>query len=216
MAHKTDGGTGGKTDGRVVRGEQTRRLILERAMAIASSEGLEGLSIGRLAADLALSKSGIFAHFGSKEELQLATLRAARRVFTERVVLPAQQVADGLARAEALIDNWLDYVAEGVFPGGCIVYSVTAEFDSRPGRVHDAVAKDLSDWRAHLADTLRAAVRTGELPDDADPDQLAFELSAFIWQAVGDSALHGSRVPLDRARRAAATRLHHAARPPVL
>ncbi|GAB2831150.1 TetR/AcrR family transcriptional regulator [Actinocorallia aurea] len=196
-----------------MRGEHTRGLILERAMAIASSEGLEGLSIGRLAADLSLSKSGLFAHFGSKEELQLATVRAARRVFTARVILPAQQAPDGLARTEALIDNWLDYVAEGVFPGGCIVYSVAAEFDSRPGRVHDAIAKDMSDWRAHLADTLRAAIRNGELPDESDPDQLAFELSAFIWQAVGDAALHGSATPLIRARRAAATRLHHAAHP---
>ncbi|MDX6744845.1 TetR/AcrR family transcriptional regulator [Actinocorallia sp. A-T 12471] len=209
----TGAGAKGKADGRVVRGEQTRRVILERAMEIASCEGLEGLSIGRLAADLSLSKSGVFAHFGSKEELQLATVRAARRVFTERVVLRAQARPDGLPRAEALLSQWLGYVSDGVFPGGCIIYSIAAEFDSRPGRVRDAIARDMADWRTYLTETLRTAVAQGELSAHIDPAQLAFELSAYVWQAVGDSALQNSPAPLNQAARAIATRLFHATHP---
>ncbi|MEO3783236.1 TetR/AcrR family transcriptional regulator [Actinocorallia sp. B10E7] len=198
------------TDGRLLRGEQTRRLILERALDIASAEGLEGLSIGRLAGDLSLSKSGLFAHFGSKEELQLATVEAAREAFVEQVVKPARSVEPGLARIEALIGNWLDYVERRVFPGGCILYSISAEYDARPGRVRDAVAASLDAWRDYLRHTIREAVSLGELRSDTDPEQLLFELTSYVWQACGTAVLYDDDTFFGRAREAVAVRLQRA------
>src|SRR4029077_10508394 len=124
-------------DGRRVRGDKTRRAILTRAAQIASIEGLEGLSLGRLAADLGMSKSGLFAHFGSKEELQLKTLRAARRIFYDSAILPALDIPEGLARLVALIDADIAYLSGDAFPGGCLFISSAAEFDSRPGPIRD-------------------------------------------------------------------------------
>ncbi|MEO5877725.1 MAG: TetR/AcrR family transcriptional regulator, partial [Streptosporangiaceae bacterium] len=134
------------TDGRLLRGEQTRRLILDRAMNIASAEGLDGLSIGRLSAELKISKSGLFTHFGSKEELQLATVRAAREVFVAVVIDPVRTAAPGLTRVRALLESWLGYSQQRYFPGGCFLFEVSAEFDARPGRVRDEIAHALDDW----------------------------------------------------------------------
>src|SRR3569833_2418516 len=114
------------TDGRLLRGEQTRRAILERAAEIATIEGLEGRSIGRLAAELQVSKSGVFAHFGSKEELQLATIERAREVFIEQVIAPARE-RKGLARLRAICENRLAYQRARIFPGGCFFYSISTE-----------------------------------------------------------------------------------------
>src|SRR5688500_12975759 len=127
-------------DKRVLRGERSRKVILGRAMDIASVEGLESLSVRRLAAELDVSKSGVFAQFGSKEELQLATVRAAVEVFVSEVVKPARKAPAGIRRVWALCDEWLDYVAKPIFAGGCFFISAAAEFDARPGRVRDAVA----------------------------------------------------------------------------
>ncbi|HEX8188504.1 MAG TPA: helix-turn-helix domain-containing protein, partial [Pyrinomonadaceae bacterium] len=121
-------------------GERTRQAILEAAVDIASEEGLEGLTIGRLAAELSMSKSGLFAHFGSKEELQLATVEAARDVFVREVVRPAFGAPRGLARLWQLCDVWLGYVRREVFRGGCFFAAAAAEFDGRPGAVRDRVA----------------------------------------------------------------------------
>lgn len=195
------------TDGRLLRGEHTRRLILTRSMDIASSEGLEGLSIGRLATDLGISKSGLFAHFGSKEELQLATYQAAREAFVERVVTPARKAPPGIRRVEALIDSWLAYVETRVFPGGCIIYAIAAEFDSRPGRIRDAIAAAVRDWESYLEHTIARAVDLGELAEGTDVPQLAWELHAYVWNAVGTMKLYDSADPARRARRAMRDRL---------
>src|SRR6266496_3907018 len=126
-----------KLDGRIERGAHTRHAILERAAAIASVEGLDRLSIGRLATELRASKSGVFAHFGSKEELQLATVQRAGEVFVAEVIAPALRAPGGLRRLWRLCDGWLDYSKRRVFPGGCFFVSVAAEFDARPGRVRE-------------------------------------------------------------------------------
>src|SRR3954468_12917218 len=122
----------GRVDGRRARGDSTRRAILGRAMQIASADGLEGLSLARLADDLGMSKSGLFAHFGSKEELQLSTLRAARRVFSDESVVPAQSRPEGIERLLALPPAWLNYIGGDTFAGGCLFMEAAAEFDGRP------------------------------------------------------------------------------------
>lgn len=129
------------------RDDRARHAILRRAADIASEDGLEGLSIGRLAADLGVSKSGLFGYFGSKEELQLATIRIAASVYLDEVIQPALAVPPGLGRVRRLCDNWLSYSERRVFPGGCFFFTVTAEFDARPGRVRDAVAAAGLDWK---------------------------------------------------------------------
>ncbi|MBW4719723.1 TetR/AcrR family transcriptional regulator [Saccharothrix obliqua] len=196
-----------KVDGRVERGEQTKRQILRRAAEIASVEGLEGLSIGRLATELEVSKSGVFAHFGSKEELQLATVRAAAKVFVDQVVTPALDVPPGRARLERLLDGWLAYSEHRTFPGGCFFYAVQAEFDARPGRVRDTLVEFDRRWHDLVRST--AADVPGLV---ADPDQLAFEVIAFLELANGKSVLRGDDEAYARARTAVADALARATR----
>jgi AcrR family transcriptional regulator len=170
-----------RVDGRLVRGDQTRRAVLRRAVDIASVDGLEGLSIGRLAKDLEISKSGLFAHFGSKEELQLATIRAARRIYAEAVVEPAFAVPPGLGRVWMLSESWLDYSRRRVFPGGCFFAKTSHEFGARPGVVRDYLAEVNAEWMALIEQTVAEAVELGELT--CDPAPLAFELNAFYDSA---------------------------------
>ncbi|WP_433267371.1 TetR/AcrR family transcriptional regulator [Actinosynnema sp. CS-041913] len=198
-----------KVDGRVERGEQTRRQILVRAAEIASVEGLEGLSIGRLATELEVSKSGVFAHFGSKEELQLATVRAAAKIFLTEVVEPASAVPPGLARLELLLTGWLDYSERRTFPGGCFFYAVQAEFDARHGRVRDTVAEYGKGWNDLVVATISA------VPDlVVEPAQLAFELIAFLEMANAQSVLHDDPDAYRRARTAVRDTLDRATRRP--
>ncbi|MFJ3216933.1 TetR/AcrR family transcriptional regulator [Kitasatospora sp. NPDC086801] len=192
---------GSTTDGRVLRGEETRRAVLRRAVAIASVEGLGALSIGRLATDLGLSKSGVFAGFGSKEELQLATVRAARRIFADAVVAPVADTPPGLARARALCESWLAYSRARIFPGGCFFYEVTAEFDARPGAVRDALADCAREWHQVIADALADALATGGLRPDTDLDDLAFALVALLETANSQAVLHDEDTPYQRAGR---------------
>ncbi|MFJ9781011.1 TetR/AcrR family transcriptional regulator [Amycolatopsis sp. NPDC101161] len=192
-------------DGRVARGDATRRLVLRRAADVASVDGLEGLSLGRLATELELSKSGVFALFGSKEELQLATIEAAFRIFEAHVVTPARAVAPGLPRLRAICENWLDYSENRVFPGGCFFFNVGAEFDARPGRVHDAVASASGSFAAFIRETAREAVALGHL--DADAEVLAFELHALGRAANADAVLNGGTQAYELARRAIRARL---------
>ncbi|GAA1141147.1 AcrR family transcriptional regulator [Kitasatospora gansuensis] len=172
--------TGAVTDGRVQRGNETRRAVLSRAVEVASVEGLGSLSIGRLATDLGLSKSGVFAAFGSKEELQLATVRAARRIFYDAVIVPAEQAAPGLPRLRLLCESWLAYTQAKIFPGGCFFQSVSAEFNTRPGPIRDALAVAARDWEGLLVDLIRTARANGELAADVDPEQLAFTLIGLM------------------------------------
>ncbi|MEW2448011.1 TetR/AcrR family transcriptional regulator [Streptomyces parvulus] len=205
-------GTG--MDGRVERGNRTRRAILRRAVRIASVEGLEGLSLGRLAGELDLSKSGVFALFGSKEELQLATVRAAIKVFIAHVVQPARDLPAGLGRLQCLCGNWLAYSAQRVFPGGCFFYSVSAEYDARQGKVHDAVAGAHGNWFTLVEQTIDEAKAVGEVHADTDSPQLAFELVALLEMANAESVLHDNFACYDRAASGIAARLRGIATDP--
>jgi AcrR family transcriptional regulator len=192
-------------DGRIARGDATRRVVLRRAVDVASVDGLEGLSLGRLATELELSKSGVFALFGSKEELQLATVEAALEIFRSYVVTPSLDVAPGLPRLRAICENWLDYSEKRVFPGGCFFFNAGAEVDARPGRVHDAVAAASGSFAEFIRETCLDAVSLGHL--DADAEVLAFELHALGRAANADSVLTGSPAPYALARRAIHARL---------
>jgi AcrR family transcriptional regulator len=195
-------------DRRKERGDRTRRAILTAAVNVASVEGLEGLSIGRLATELEMSKSGLFAHFGSKEELQISTVRAAAAIFTHRVIVPAEETAEpGLARLHAILDNWLDYMEEGIFAGGCFFAAATVEMDGRPGPVRDAVAEQMTRWAKLLADYAREAIARGELDPDTDPEQLAFELDALGTAVNSGWQLHEDDAVFARGHRALRRRL---------
>ena len=196
-----------QTDGRRARGDSTRRAILGRAMQLASAEGLEDLSIARLASDLGMSKSGLFAHFGSKEELQLSTLRAARRVFTDQAVMPALEIPEGVRRLDALVGTWLDYIGGDVFEGGCLFMEAAAEFDNRPGPVRDLIAETMGMWLTLLTEQAERAVARGELTTGTDPGRLAWELHAFGLGLNWDRQLNGSTAARERARSAARDRL---------
>ncbi|HEU4597686.1 MAG TPA: TetR/AcrR family transcriptional regulator [Pyrinomonadaceae bacterium] len=194
-------------EARKARGERTRQAILEMAVNVASAEGLEGLTIGRLASELSMSKSGLFAHFGSKEELQLATVEAAREIFIRQVVRPAFEAEQGLARTWKLCDVWLRYVKEEVFRGGCFFAAAAAEFDGRPGPVRDRVAEVMKEWLATLRRSIAEAQGAGQLDGDADPTQLAFELNALEMGANWAFQLYGDRQAFGRARTAMLERL---------
>jgi AcrR family transcriptional regulator len=183
-------------------GNRTRDAILDRAVDIASLEGLEGLTIGRLAVELGMSKSGLFGHFGSKEELQLAALEAANTVLWREVIEPAVQVESGLARLRALIDGYIRYLEREVFPGGCFLSAAAAEFDGRPGAVRDAIAVASRGWTNELEGQAGIAIAKGELPDGNDPAQLAFELNALADGANATYQLHMDRRAFERARAA--------------
>src|SRR4030095_623226 len=165
------------TNARKAQGEGTRKAILEAAVHIASAEGLEGLTIGRLAAELAMSKSGLFAHFGSKEDLQVATVETARAIFIREVIRPAFETAQGLTRLWNLCDTWLSYVQKGVFRGGCFFAAAAAEFDGRPGPVRDRIAEIMKEWLTTLRSTIIEAQNAGQLAKDIDATQLAFEFN---------------------------------------
>ncbi len=202
------------TDGRVLRGEETRRAVLRRAVEVASVEGLGALSIGRLATDLGLSKSGVFATFGSKEELQLAAVRAARRIFFDAVVAPAQGVGPGLGQVWALYGGWLEYSRARVFPGGCFFYAVNAEFDARPGPVRDLLAVCAREWEATILQSLSGARAAGGLRAGVDLDQLAFALVGYLEAANSQALLFGEDRPYDLAARAALSLLRAEAADP--
>lgn len=184
------------------RDDRARATILRRAADLASVDGLDGLTIGRLAADLGVSKSGLFGYFGSKEELQLATIRTATTVFLREVVQPALAVPPGLGRAWRLCENWLVYSQRRVFPGGCFFFAVTAEFDARPGRIRDALAAANTDWTRLVTRTLDDARHLGELAKNADTDQLGFELIAFMETANAAAVLHDDPTSYQRGRTA--------------
>lgn len=190
------------------KGKRTREAILSFAASLASVEGLEGLTIGRLAAEMEMSKSGLFRHFGSKEELQLAVVDTARQVFIDEVVTPARQASPGLARLWALCDAWLVYVEREVFPGGCFFMAAAAEFDNRPGPVRDDIARNMQEWLSYLERAARRAQEQGEINPEADPAQIAFELHAFYLGANWAEQLFGDKQATARARKAILHRLH--------
>jgi AcrR family transcriptional regulator len=181
---------------------RTHAAIVGRAVDVASVEGLEGLTIGRLATDMKMSKAGVLGHFGTKEELQLATLEAAFGVYVREVWEPASGAAPGRARLLAIADAWLDYLSRDVFPGGCFVAAASCEFDDRPGRVRDALSAAYRGWLDLLADEARTAVRAGELPRGTDPHDVAFGLNAIAMGVNQARRLFGDEAAAERGWRA--------------
>lgn len=161
-------------------GEQTHAVILDAAMRLASIEGLGSLTIGRLARELGISKSGVFAHFGSKERLQRETIEAARGVFEREVLRPGLAAREGRERLEALCEAYLSYVERGVFPGGCFFAHVLAELDAQSGPIHDEIAAAQRGWLGLLEAQVVSAQRRGDLDSSIDAAQLAFELGAAL------------------------------------
>jgi AcrR family transcriptional regulator len=195
-------------DGRRERGRRTRESILRTAVQLATVEGIDGITIGRLASELGMSKSGLFAHFGSKEELQLATIDAAREIFVETIISPAREAERGLPRLEALMDNWLEYMRREVFKGGCFFDAVRGEYNSRPpGPVRDAVWADFASWSEILVNRVKAAQAAGHLDPEADPEQVAYELDALGGAANVRFQLDRDEAWFDRAREAIRARL---------
>lgn len=181
--------------------------MLERAAALATVEGLDGLSIGRLATVTGMPKSSVYVLFGSKEELQLATVDAARDSFITEVVTTALTAAAGRERLGALSEGFLSYVERRVFPGGCFFVATSAELGARRGPVHDRVAHYQQEWRDLLEHEAVVAEQRGELPIGADPAQVAFELGALLTGTNIITVLHADNDVLDRARRAIRARL---------
>jgi AcrR family transcriptional regulator len=187
-------------------GERSRRTILDAAAKLATVEGLEGLSIGRLADHIGMSKSGLYAHFGSKEELQLAAIETASAIFEAEVTEPADRAATPLEKIEALCEQFLSHVERRVFPGGCFFASAAAEFDTHPGPVRERISEFQRGWTDLLAQLARQAQTAGQLRAQ-DPDQLAFELNSYLLMANMAFLLSGNAEPIHRARDAIAARL---------
>jgi AcrR family transcriptional regulator len=174
---------------------ETKAAILDCAVDLASSEGLEGLTIGRLANELGMSKSGLFRHFGSKEELQLATVAEASQRFIDAVIMPALGEEDGAPRLRALCDGYISHLEHQVFSGGCFWGATQHEFDDRPGPVRDAIGEGVAAWSGELA-------RQAKLAGVEDPDQLAFELVSIAQGANASYRLFGNKQAFKQARRA--------------
>jgi AcrR family transcriptional regulator len=179
-----------------------RDSILREAAGLVTLEGIEGLSIARLAAAVGLSKSGLFAHFRSKEELQLATLDMADRIFRAEVVEPALRAPTAVERLRALCEEFLSHLDRGVFPGGCFFASVAAEIDTHPGPVHDRALGIVAAWLDQLEAAARQAQVEGAVDPGEDAAQIAFELDAYLLLANAQYVASRSRQPLDRARHA--------------
>jgi AcrR family transcriptional regulator len=179
----------------------TRERILTHAVQLASAEGLEALTIGRLATDLGMSKSGLFGHFGSKEELQLATINAGADIFARTIIVPALAKPPGNERLAALSENFIGYLEQSTFEGGCFWGSVSAEFDNRPGPVRDLIKTKLGYW----LDVLREQAKVAGA---SDPDQIAFEMYALGQGANSSYQLYGDPAVFDRARMSIKRILH--------
>ncbi len=198
------------TDGRRRRGARKRTAVLSRAVQIASTNGLEGLTIGRLAADLKISKGNITVLFGDKEALQIATLDAAVTAFASRVVKPSMAEASPIKRLRALCEGWFSYVEDRVLPGGCMLYASSNEYRARPGPIRDRVNHHRHAWNDALTAAVRDAQTAGEIRPDLDVPQLVFELTAY-QAGANMAALLGDRGAFLRARRATLERIGAAA-----
>jgi len=189
------------------KGQRTRNAILEVAAALATEEGLEPLSIGRLAEATEMSKSGLFAHFGSKEELQLATVEYAASLFVAEVIDPARTAPKGVARVWALCDRMIDYAERQVFPGGCFFAATSFEFNNRPGPVRDRIEQMVRSWLSYLEHAVEQAQEAGELDPSLSAREIAFQLDAFAQAANAQYQLFRDLEVFDEARRAIQARL---------
>ncbi|GLY64234.1 TetR/AcrR family transcriptional regulator [Amycolatopsis taiwanensis] len=185
----------------VVEARQTRQRIIDRGLAIASVDGLEGLTIGRLATEMEMSKAGVLGHFGTKESIQLAVVDAAAEMFAQEVPQRVRDVPPGLPHLRAVCEAWVSYLERNILPGGCFFTAAAAEFDGRGGPVRDAIAGMEALWQRDLSIHIRRAVSLGDLPPDTDPDQLVYELWAVMLALNHFLQLNHDRSAPDRARR---------------
>jgi AcrR family transcriptional regulator len=191
-------------------GARSRAAILDAATKLATVEGLDGLSIGRLADHIGMSKSGLYAHFGSKQELQLAAVESAVEIFAREVIEPAREAASAFARLESLCEHFLAYLEKPVFPGGCFFASAEAELDTHPGPVRERLVEVMGTWLGLIERRIRQAQDAGELDPEEDAALLAFELDAFMKMGNSVTLLRGGRNGLEQARRAIRGRLERA------
>jgi AcrR family transcriptional regulator len=189
------------------KGQRTRNSILEVAAALATEEGLDPLSIGRLAEATQMSKSGLFAHFGSKEELQLATVDHAAKLFVAEVIDPARSAPKGLARIWALCDHMIGYAERQVFPGGCFFAATSFEFNNRPGPVRDRIEEMIRSWLSYLEHAVEQAQEAGELDAKVRAREIAFQLDAFAQASNAQYQLFRDPQVFHDARRAIQERL---------
>jgi len=181
------------------KGEQTKAAILDEALRVASKLGLEGLTIGGLAEATGMSKSGLFAHFGSREDLQLAVLEHAAQRYGETVLMPVLKIDRGLPRLRAMFAHWLDWTLASGLPGGCIMIAAAAEYDDRPGPIRDAVIANQHRGHAVTQKAVRLAIEEGHLKTDTDPEQIAFELLGIVLASHNHRRLLGDKEARKRA-----------------
>ena len=194
-------------------GIQSRQMILEAAAMLATVEGLDGLSIGRLAEHVGMSKSGLYAHFASKEALQLATIETAQEIFDDAVVRPTASIEDPIDRLLAICEAYIAHVESRVFPGGCFFAAVAAEFDTHPGAVRARIMGVIDEWSATLLGPLQEAQAQGLLAASEDPEQIAFEVNAYLLLGNMAFVLSQDSAVFERARRAIHFRLDCALSP---
>jgi AcrR family transcriptional regulator len=198
----TEGGRRQRSDG-----ERSRRAILATATRLASTRGLDRLSIGDLAEEVGMSKSGLYAHFGSKEELQLATIDAAEEIFDRVVIAPSEEAAPGLPAVLALCDAFLDHLRDKVFPGGCFFACASAEMHMQPGPVKNRIAEFDGRWRKRFTSNLEVAKAAGDLAPGEDVEMLVFDLDALLYYAHGAFSFRDDPAVLEIARRRVRRRL---------
>ncbi|WP_033339345.1 TetR/AcrR family transcriptional regulator [Catenuloplanes japonicus] len=203
-------------DGRLARGDRTRTRVLDAAVVLATRNGLDGLSLGQVADALTISKSALFAHWRSKEELQLATIERAREQWLEQVISPALREPRGLRRLWALHRHRIAFYADRVLPGGCFFGNVQFEFNARQGPIHDRLAAILTDWLALIERLAGEAIALGELRPETDPALLAYEAEALGLAAVMQSRLLGPDAVYDHALRSMRDRLRALSTDPTL
>ena len=184
---------------KTTKGEQTRAAILDEALKIARRLGLEGLTIGTLADATGMSKSGLFAHFGSREDLQLAVLEHGARQYGDMVLMPALKIDRGLPRLRALFERWLDWTLQTATPGGCIMISAAHEYDDRPGPIRDAAVEMQRRGIGVSERAVRLAVDEGHLKGDTDPEQIAFEMLGIVLASHNHGRLLGDKAARRRA-----------------
>jgi AcrR family transcriptional regulator len=197
----------------VPKGARTRESILRAAVDIASVEGLEGLTIGRLADELDMSKSGLFAHFGSKEGLQLATVETARQIFVAKIIRPALARPEGLPRLLGLCQGWLDHVKVRVFKGGCFFTAASFEFDSRSGPVRDSIAAAMRTWLGILTRAIEGAQKARHIKASIDPEKFAFEIYSLAMGANWALQLFDDKEAMEKARHTILERIRSVATP---
>jgi AcrR family transcriptional regulator len=193
------------------KGERTRATILDEALRLVSKAGLDGLTIGTLAEATGMSKSGLFAHFGSREELLLAVLAHGQAEFTEVVFQPALGKARGLPRLRAMFVNWLDWTESAELPGGCPMIGGATEFDDKPGPVREMLAAGQRTWVETLKRTVRQAIEEGQLSKETDPEQIAFEMFGIALVVHHHRRLLGYKKARERALAAIDSLFHHSA-----